>query len=214
MEAKTLTTQMIKRLPLYLCFLKSLPKERAANISATTIAHELRLNDVQVRKDLAQVSGGGRPKVGYVLQELIRDLEHCLGYDNVQSAVLIGTGSFGQALLAYEGFLDYGMDIIAAFDEEENLQNTDNHMNKILPLSKLPGVCSRMKIKIGIIAVDSRMAQKACDMLVDCGIKAIWNFSSVHLQVSEQILVKNENLASSLAILSNHLAQKLNKDVH
>jgi redox-sensing transcriptional repressor len=212
MEAKTLTTQMIKRMPLYLSFLKSLPKERAANISATTIAHELRLNDVQVRKDLAQVSGGGRPKVGYVLQELIRDLEHCLGYDNVQSAVLIGAGSFGQALLAYEGFLDYGMDIIAAFDEEEHLRNIDNYKNKILPLCKLPGVCSRMKIKIGIITVDAQMAQKTCDMLVDCGIKAIWNFTSVHLQVSEQVLVKNENLASSLAILSNHLAKQLYKE--
>lgn len=212
MEAKTLTTQMIKRLPLYLSLLKSLPKERAANISATTIAHELRLNDVQVRKDLAQVSGAGRPKVGYVLQELIRDLEHCLGYDNVQSAVIIGAGSFGQALLAYEGFLDYGMDIIAAFDEEKALKNVDDYKNKILPLSKLPGVCSRMKIKIGIIAVDSRIAQKACDLLVDCGIKAIWNFTSAHLQVSEQVLVKNENMASSLAILSSHLSRQLNKE--
>ena len=207
-----MTTQMIKRLPLYLCFLKSLPKERIANISATTIAHELRLNDVQVRKDLAQVSGGGRPKIGYVLPELIRDLEHCLGYDNVQSAVIIGAGSFGQALLAYEGFLDYGMDIIAAFDEEENLQNIISPKNKILPLSKLPGVCSRMKIKIGIIAADTRMAQKACDLLVDCGINAIWNFTSAHLKVSEQIMVKDENLASSLAILSNHLSKQLKKN--
>ena len=213
MEVKTLTTQMIKRLPLYLSFLKSLPKERAANISATTIAHELRLNDVQVRKDLAQVSGSGRPKIGYVLQELIHDLEHCLGYDNVQTAVLVGAGGFGQALLAYEGFLDYGMDIVAAFDDVENLKNTDHHNNnnKILPLNKLPGVCSRMKIKIGIIAVDSKKAQKVCDMLVGCGIMAIWNFSSIHLQVPEYVMVKNENLASSLAILSNHLAQRLHK---
>ncbi len=211
MEQKTLTTQMIRRLPLYLSFLKSLPKERATNISATTIAHELRLNDVQVRKDLAQVSGNGRPKIGYILQELIDDLEHCLGYDNVQSAVLVGRGGFGQALLAYEGFLEYGMDIIAAFDEDENVALTGPNKIKALPLSKLPDVCSRMKIKIGIIAVDAGNAQRICDMMVKSGIMAIWNFSTIPLKVPDHVMVKDENLASSLAILSNHLAQRLHK---
>lgn len=209
MEGKTLTTQMIKRLPLYLSLLKSLPKDAGMNISATTIAHELHLNDVLVRKDLAQVSGSGRPKIGYALEELIQDLEHCLGYDNVQTAVLIGVGSLGQALLAYEGFRDYGLEILAAFDEEVKEEHEDGYRKNMLPLRKLGGVCSRMKIKIGIIAVDAERAQKACNMLIDCGIKAIWNFTPVHLQVPEQVLVKDENLASSLAILSNHLTRRL-----
>lgn len=209
MATKTLTTQMVKRLPLYLNYLKTLPKDRSANISATIIAHDLHLNDVQVRKDLARVSGNGRPKVGYFIKELIRELEHCLGYDNVESAILVGSGSLARALLAYECFVDYGVDVVAAFDTEENLSAAASGDKRILPLSKMPNFCSRMKIKIGIIAVDSKNAQKACDMLVECGVLAIWNFGSSHLQVPEHVMVKDENLASSLAILSNHLVERI-----
>ena len=209
MASKILTTQMIKRLPLYLNYLKALPKDRSTNISATTIAHELHLNDVQVRKDLARVSGNGRPKVGYFISELIQELEHCLGYDNTFSAVIVGGGSLARALLAYEGFVDYGVDIVAAFDTDENLIAHECGDKRILSLSKMPNFCSRMKIKIGIIAVDSMEAQKACDLLIECGVLAIWNFGSVHLQVPENVMVKNENLASSLAILSNHLVERI-----
>jgi redox-sensing transcriptional repressor len=209
MDRKTLTTQMIRRLPLYLNYLKVLPKERSSNISATTIAHELHLNDVQVRKDLALVSGNGRPKIGYFVNELIQELEHCLGYDNVESAVLVGDGSLGRALLAYEGFVEYGVEIVAAFASDESIADTSCYDKRILPMNKLPYFCTRMKIKIGIIAVDSLDAQKACNMLVECGVMAIWNFVPVHLKVPEHVMVKDENLASSLAILSNHLALRI-----
>ncbi len=215
MASNTLTTQMVKRLPLYVNYLKALSKDQSVHISATAIAHDLHLNDVQVRKDLARVSGNGRPKIGYRIDELIRDLEHCLGYDNVESAVLIGAGSLARALLAYEGFVAYGVDIVAAFAIEENHATKENFVTKydsdkrVLPLSKMQNFCSRMRIKIGIIAVDSKDAQKACDMLVDCGVLAIWNFGPVHLQVPGHVIVKDENLASSLAILSNHLVEKI-----
>lgn len=209
METKTITTQMLKRLPLYLNYLKSLSQNEAINISATTIAHELKLNDVQVRKDLAQISGNGRPKIGYNRKNLIFDLEHCLGYDNTESVVLVGAGNLGRALLTYEGFSDYGMDIIAAFDIDESIIGTVLHNKQIMSLDKLPSVCSRMKIKIGIIAVSVTEAQNTCNLLVDSGILAIWNFAPVHLQVPQQVVVKNENLGSSLAILSNYLVEKI-----
>ena len=207
MALKLLTTQMVKRLPLYLNYLKALPLDCSANISATTIAHELNLNDVQVRKDLARVSGNGRPKVGYFIKELVQELEHCLGYDNIESAVIVGSGALARALLAYEGFIDYGVDIVAAFGSEEDLAATELD-KRLLPISKMSNFCSRMKIKIGIIAVDSKEAQKVCNQLVECGVLAIWNFGPAHLKTPENIMVKDENLASSLAILSNHLLEK------
>lgn len=91
------------------------------NISATTVANDLKLNEVQVRKDLAAVSlTGGKPKTGYVAEELIRDLESFLGYDNTKEAVIAGAGKLGQALLAYKEFERYGLNVVAAFDTDES----------------------------------------------------------------------------------------------
>lgn len=208
MPSKAISTQALQRMPLYLNYLKALPKDGAMNISATMIAEALRLNDVQVRKDLAMVGGGGRPKVGYVIKDLISNMEHCLGYDNVDTAVLIGAGNLGRSLLAYDGFSDYGLDIVVAFDIDEQIIGTTICGKQVLPVNKLESICSRMKIRIGIITVGAKEAQVVCDMLVDSGILAIWNFAPVRLNVPKGVLVQNENMASSLAVLSNHLVEK------
>ena len=101
----TISKQARRRLPFYLEYLKKKQTEGVRNISATTVANDLKLNEVQVRKDLAAVSlTGGKPKTGYVATELIRDLESFLGYDNTKEAVIAGAGKLGQALLAYKEF--------------------------------------------------------------------------------------------------------------
>lgn len=209
MGEKPISTQTLQRLPLYLNYLKYLPKDRASNISATTIAGALNLNDVQVRKDLAAISTGGRPKIGYDTIELIRDLEHYLGYDDVESAVLVGVGNLGHALLSYNGFSEYGLNIIVAFDVNESIIGTTINGKQVLSAEKLKDLCSRMKIRLGIITVPESEAQAVCDILVESGVLAIWNFAHVHLNVPNNILVQNENMASSLAILSKHLVTKL-----
>ena len=203
-----ISKQTLLRLPFYLGYLKTLDKEKVETISATTIAEVLNLNQVQVRKDLASVCSLGRPKVGYVTQELILEIEHFLGYDNAESAVIVGAGKLGKALLGYRGFEEYGLNIVAAFDADEQVVGTEENGKKIFPMSKLKNLCERMKIHIGIITVPSEYAQRVCDTLVDSGILAIWNFAPVHLTVPEHILVQNENMASSLAVLSKHLSQK------
>ena len=103
MEKRSVSTQTLQRLPLYLNYLRSLPDDTPENISATAIADALRLGDVQVRKDLASVSSGGRPKVGYVTRDLTADLERFLGYHDVDTAVLVGAGNLGRSLLSYGG---------------------------------------------------------------------------------------------------------------
>ncbi|MDF2512295.1 MAG: CoA-binding domain protein [Herbinix sp.] len=213
MIAKTISKQTLQRMPLYLSYLKSLPKDDTVHISATVMANDLKLNDVQVRKDLAQVSDGGRPKIGYIIEDLMKDIEHCLGYDNVDTAILIGAGNLGRALLAYDGFSEYGMDIVTAFDVDETIIGTTMCGKQVLPMDKLPSVCKRMKIKIGIITVDSQEAQNVCDVLVNNEVLAIWNFAPVHLNVPDHVLVQNENMVNSLAILSNHMAERLSIQV-
>ncbi|MEG1017876.1 MAG: redox-sensing transcriptional repressor Rex, partial [Oscillospiraceae bacterium] len=116
MNCTSVGKRTLVRLPLYLSYLRSADIIKQHNISATAIANALCLNQVQVRKDLAKVSGRGKPKVGYETHELVARLEQFLGYDNVDSAVLVGAGHLGKALLSYDGFSQYGLKIVAAFD--------------------------------------------------------------------------------------------------
>ena len=112
--------QTISRLPVYLGYLRSL-EGSLPTISATAIAEALSLNDVQVRKDLAAVSSSGKPKIGYVTADLIKELEDFLGYNRPSDAILAGAGKLGRALMSYQGFNAYGLNIVAAFDTDSKL---------------------------------------------------------------------------------------------
>ena len=190
-------------------YLKALPKGEVTNISATGIAEALGLNDVQVRKDLSLVSDGGRPKVGYAIEDLIYDIEHFLGYDDTHTAVLVGAGNLGRALLSYSGFAEYGLDILAAFDADPALVGREINGKPIFPMEKLSEVCAQRQVKIGIITVPNYEAQHVCDLLVQSGVQAIWNFAPVHLTVPADVLMQSENMACSFALLSKHLSEKL-----
>lgn len=199
----------LQRLPMYLSYIQGLPEDAPKNISATTIAEALQLNDVQVRKDLASVSSSGKPKVGYNVKDLIAELEAFLGYNDIDNAVIVGAGSLGKALLNYSGFKAYGLNIIAAFDLCE--EPTEFQGKTVFPIAQLGSFCRKVNVHIGIIAVPASSAQEICDLLVESGIRAIWNFAPVHLVVPDGILVQNENMASSLALLSNHLREQMKK---
>lgn len=194
MEKRSVSTQTLLRLPLYLNYLRSLPKGKSENISATAIADALRLGDVQVRKDLALVSSGGRPKVGYVTRELTSDIENFLGYHDVETAVLVGAGDLGHSLLSYDGFSGYGLEIAAAFDRDPALVGTTIAGKRVLSMEKLVDLCCRMQIHMGIIAVPGGEAQAVCDTLVSSGVLAIWNFAPVRLDVPEDVLVTMKTL--------------------
>ena len=193
------------RLPLYLNYLKKLSPEKVPYISATTISKELNLGEVQVRKDLASISGEGKPRLGYTTEELVKRLEECLGYNDLTDAVLVGAGKLGGALLRYDGFERFGVRITAAFDKDENATDTDAKP-EILPMSQFESFCAKNNIRIGIITVVEESAQDICNRMVKSGITAIWNFAPCKLQVPEGVHIQNENLALSLAHLSNQLS--------
>jgi redox-sensing transcriptional repressor len=210
MEHKEISKAVLKRLPGYLAYLKSIPESGSPHISATALAAALGMGEVQVRKDLAMVSDGGRPKIGYLRERLIDDIEQFLGYDNTTDAVLIGAGKLGQALLDYRGFEEYGLNILAAFDVNPQTIATDKG-KPIEHINKLESFCRSHKVLMGIITVPAEQAQAVCDQLIACGIKAIWNFANARLEVPANILVQNENMATSLAVLSMHLRTQIEK---
>ena len=188
-----------------------MPEDAPLHISATALANALGMGEVQVRKDLAMVSDGGRPKIGYLRESLIDDIEQFLGYDNTTDAVLIGAGKLGQALMAYKGFDDYGLNILAAFDARPKMEKTEEG-KPVYDISKLASFCRTHKVLMGIITVPAESAQEVADQLIACGIKAIWNFAPKYLEVPPNILVQTENMATSLAVLSVHLQAQIKEE--
>ena len=206
MNGYSISKATLGRLPQYLEYLRSLPETRRT-ISATVIARALSLGDVQVRKDLAAVSGAGKPKIGYETDKLIADVESHLGYESLTNAVLVGAGKLGRALLDYDGFEEFGVKIIAGFDCNEKSLQIGKNSKQILPIRDISAYCKDHNVKLGVITVGQGSAQDVCDMLVESGIEAIWNFAPVALKVPSGVLIKQENLALSLAHLNNQIGK-------
>ena len=211
MAQNEISVATIQRLPIYLDYLKSQGAD-TSYVSATTIAMALGFGEVQVRKDLASVSSSGKPKIGYHIGELIKQIEEVLGYNNVNNAIIIGAGKLGCALLGYEGFSHSGLNILAAFDADPSKTGKTESGKPIYSMAELSDFCKKTKVHIGIITVPAMHAQSACDALIEAGILAVWNFAPAHLDIPEHIIIKNENMASSLAVLSSNLAKKLNEE--
>ena len=204
MNGYSIPKATLGRLPQYLEYLRSLPEIRRT-ISATAIAGALSLGDVQVRKDLAAVCGAGKPKIGYETDKLIADIESHLGYERLTNAVLVGAGKLGRALLDYDGFEDFGVRIIAGFDCNETALKKG--AKDILPIKNIGAYCREHGVKLGVITVGGGSAQEVCDKLVESGIEAIWNFAPTTLKVPNGVLLKQENLALSLAYLNNQISK-------
>lgn len=202
METSIVTKKLLNRLPVYLDYLKSLPDD-CENISATAIAKELGVGDVQVRKDLAKISRTGRRRIGRSRQHLIQDIEEFLHFSAKTGTILIGAGKLGQALLDYDGFENSGLNLLAGFDIRPDGKQTSGG-KPIYPMSRLEHFCRLYDVRIGIIAVPADSAQEVCDALVGNGITAIWNFAPVPLTVPAHVIVQDENLAISLNTLCRH----------
>ncbi|MEW6508825.1 MAG: redox-sensing transcriptional repressor Rex [Bacteroidota bacterium] len=202
----------LRRLPKYIDLLKGLQSTNAKYVSSNYIADKLNLASIQVRKDLAITGIIGKAKLGFDLDELIRSLNHTLNRDNLNDAFLIGVGRLGSALIGYRAFSTYGLNIVAAFDNDPEKVGKQVNGIEILPVTKLAGLIKRMKVNIGIITVPAESAQPIAEEIVEAGINAIWNFAPIHLKVAKDVIVENTQLTQSLGVLTHKLAAKLKKD--
>ena len=212
-ELLNVSKATIGRLPAYHRYLQEKLAAGEKTVSSTAIAEDLHLNAVQVRKDLSAIAReAGKPKLGFAVADLIADIDRFLGYDNLNDAVLVGVGGLGKALAGYVGFKNYGLNIVAAFDADPARVGTTVGGIKVFPADELARLVRRLNVLIGIVAVPREAAQGVADELIKGGVRAIWNFAPVHLNVPENIAVKNEDMAASLAILSKRLGEILNSE--
>ena len=200
----------LSRLPLYYSFISKLEEDGVEYVSSALVAQSLNMNPVLVRKDLSGVSSvTGKPRTGFEVTTLLKDLSEYLGYNNLDEAILVGVGGLGRTLLGNTEFSKLGLNIVVGFDKNPDLNGMQIGSKYVLPISKMKSFIKRTGIRIGIITVPADQAQAVCDLMVNSGILAIWNFAFTLLNVPQGILVKNENLPSSLAMLSHKLAKKL-----
>ncbi len=211
-KKERLSLATVKRLPTYLRYLKSM-EGKCEYISSVTIAEAMNLSAIQVKKDIAAVSSvEGKPKLGFVLKDVVADIEKLLGYNKMKSAVLVGAGKLGTTYLSYTGFSKYGIEIAAAFDSNQYLWNTEINGIKVYPMDKLDGFVRENGISMGIITVHKDHAQEVCDKLVAAGIRGIVNFAPTHLIVPDGVELQNEDIAVMLVVLSYKLQNLMDND--
>ncbi len=211
-EEADVSKATLSRMPAYLRYLKEESVKGVEYVASAAIAKDMAVSAVLVRKDLALVSSiAGRPRLGFEVNGLIADIEKFLGYDNVSDALVVGVGGLGRAFLGYEGFKNYGLNIVAGFDVDPRLIGTEISQKPVLSMDALSAFVQQRNINIGIITVPKRAAQEVCDRMIEAGLKAIWNFASVKLNVPNGVIVRYEDLAASLALLSGELFNMLEK---
>jgi redox-sensing transcriptional repressor len=198
----------LRRLPLYYRRLVEGLEQGEEIISSEALAWAAEVSAAQVRKDLSYLEEYGRPGVGYDVESLAAYLEDYLGLVNDKEAALAGVGNLGRALALYPGFVRYGLQIVALFDNDPAKIGQKVGDHQILPIEKMTDLLQRLHIQIGIIAAPAGAAQKIADQMLEGGVQVIWNFAPARLVTPAGVIVKNEDLAAELATLSHNITRR------
>ena len=212
-RVRNLPTPSVQRLPVYLRLLKEARNRGDDVVSCTRIAEEFGQLSVQVRKDLAITGVSGRPKVGYRVDELIEAIESFLGWDVKTTAFLVGVGNLGRAILNYEGFVEHGLDVAAAFDANPALFGQEINGCVVRPLDQIAATAAQLReegriVEMGVVTVPARAAQPVADKLVGVGVRAIWNYAPVRLDLPSDVVYEEVKLSASFAVLTNRLRRR------
>ena len=172
-----ISDKVIDRLTLYHCILTEYLEKNIAVISSPQIASLLNIDDSQVRKDLKHITNIGKCRVGYDVQELKKAIEKTLGFADTKNVFIVGAGNLGSALTQYDDFANYGLNIVALFDNDQTKIGTTINGKKVYRINKLAELAKQENVEIAILTVPRNFAQKVTDFLVKSGIKNIWNFT-------------------------------------
>ncbi|MDR1167587.1 MAG: redox-sensing transcriptional repressor Rex [Heliobacteriaceae bacterium] len=189
-----LSDKVINRLTLYHSILTGYIGKGIENITSPQIAGLLKVDASQVRKDIKLLNNAGICKVGYSVKELKKSIEKTLGFENTKEAFIVGAGNLGLALAKYDNFAPYGLEILALFDNDPLKVGLATNNKQVFHISKLPDLTERLNVSIAVLTVPGSFAQEVADLLIESGIKYIWNFSSCILEVPPEVQVWNENL--------------------
>lgn len=212
MQDNRISDAVIHRLPKYYRYLSELEAAGIERVSSSRMSSDLRFNASQIRRDLNCFGGFGQQGYGYQVVRLRQEIMKILGIGISYKAVVVGAGNIGQALMKYKHFSNEGYHIVAVFDADEQMIGRDIGGAKVLPISKMAQFLRENKVDIGIIAVPKGHAQRIADELVSLGVRGIWNFAPVDVQVRRGVSVENVHLSDTLYILSYHMREQSEED--
>lgn len=194
--------KVVNRLALYHFILEDL-KDDEQYISSTKIAQLLNIDNSQVRKDIKYLDNSGKCRVGYDARRLKKAIEDCLGFQQKKDAFIIGAGNLGSALAKYDSFQDYGLNILAMFDNDPKKIGTTINGKEVFNLTKVGNLVRRLNVEIAILTIPREYAKGVALYLAGAGIKYIWNFTPCVLDVPSDVKVWNENLIGSFLQFTN-----------
>ncbi|MEI6713303.1 MAG: redox-sensing transcriptional repressor Rex [Verrucomicrobiota bacterium] len=192
----------VYRLSLYYRVLQRLRSNGIDTVSSEALAKASGVKSTQLRKDLAYFGHFGTRGLGYGVEVLAKKLGEVLGTACLQPVILVGVGQLGSALLGYGGFARQGFEVVAAFDAEPLRPRLRDHAVKIYPMEEMRDFIGEKMIKIAILTLPGQVAQEVANDLVASGIQALLNFAPAVLQVPENVVVNNVDLAAELENLS------------
>ena len=200
-KKKNVSMAVIKRMPKYYRYLGELVKNDVDRISSKELGEKIGFTASQIRHDLNNFGDFGQQGYGYNVKELHNQIGAILGVGKEYNAVLIGAGNIGQAIANYSRFTDIGLGITAIFDANPKLVGMRIRDVEIKDIDELKGYLEENHIDMGILCVPRINAQKVCDVLVNGGVRGIWNFAPIDLHVPETVKVENVHLSESLLTL-------------
>ena len=202
-----ISDKTINRLTLYHCILSDFIASKTDIITSSQIANLLKIDDSQVRKDISLLENSGKSRVGYLVEDLKKAIEKTLGFEQPKNAFIVGAGNLGLALAKYDNFLNYGLNVMALFDNDPLKVGVTINKKEVYHISKLPELAKEMGVQMVLLTVPRNAAQKTADFLVKSNIKYIWNFSPSVLDVPEGVEVWNENLMGNFL----HFSYKISR---
>lgn len=207
MEAKQISKAVIKRLPRYYRYLGELLEDNVERISSNDLSKKMRVTASQIRQDLNNFGGFGQQGYGYNVKYLYTEIGKILGLDIVHPMIIVGAGNLGQALANYVDFEKRGFKLAGIFDVNPVLEGIAVRGIEIQMISDLPFFMKENNIEIAILTLPKNKARDMAQILVDNGIKAIWNFAHIDLDTPDGVIVENVHLSESLMTLSYNLSQ-------
>lgn len=195
----------LRRLPWYLAFVDTIASRGVETVSSSQISRALNVDASQIAKDLSFLNIKGKTRIGYNVGELLETLSDFLDFKNSHTAYVFGAGNLGRALIQDKGLATYGLNVIAAFDINPDITNTDISGVHIYDTTALDEVMSKTPAEIAIITVPAHKAQDVADEAIAAGIHAVWNFTPYRMAVPEGIIMSSNSMYANLALIYNRL---------
>lgn len=207
-ENAVISRATVDRLPLYFRTLKLSQEEGLEIISSDELGRKIGVTPEQIRKDLSAFGEFGKKGVGYYVQELMRNIGEILGLNRDWNLAIVGVGHMGWALANYSNFSSQGFQIRAIFDIDEDKIGRYINEVEIFHIDNMKEIIQKCDIQIGIITVPVAYAQDMANRLVEAGVKGIWNFAPMKINVPANIYVVSEDLSIGLSSISYYLSRQ------